>query len=268
MSGIVLGNVSHLLPLGGGDLESTGLEPTEFEPGAIGYYRDQLGPRWVRYVRNRIAGLATAAAKGALLSKRGDGSGKTAVNNITSGSTIQAVTTGLTVGDHEGAIAWVLDNDDSAGAAPEGEMAFVKRNTATVIDFDDKFPLTVALAANDDLVLEATTAAELSAADDVNNAVLGVVLAADGLPANNWGFVQQMGKCRAAITDAITATVNAQAIAGVGLVNVADAGATILEVIGHFVFAVGANDMVNDFAIVRLAVDEYAPSASTLDATA
>jgi hypothetical protein len=125
------------------------------------------------------------------------------VANITAGTTTSATTSGLTASDHQGKIANVLDNDDSAGAAPEGQSSIVADNTATKITMEADYPFSVALAANDDLELLATWQVEDAAASDEAWTVAGVVVGNDGISDGNYGWVQIEGAVSADIDTAL-----------------------------------------------------------------
>lgn len=157
-------------------------------PGTLSFLVDAYGYRVLQYVRN-VSG--SAFAMGELASKVAN----TAVNNITAGSTTSATTTGLTEGDHDGRLLYVLDNDDDSGAAPEGETSVIGHNTATRITVDPQMPYSVALAANDDLVMISNWQATDSADGDLAHNVLGVVLGNGGFADNGYGWVQKEGYC-------------------------------------------------------------------------
>lgn len=178
-------NLATIHPVGIEDINGSSETP-RMRPGTISFVVDAFGPRILQYVQNQSG---SAVAMGELLSKPANA----AVNNITAGSTTQATTTGLTAGNWDGALLYVLDNDDSAGDAPEGQVSIIRHNTATVIDVEKDYPFSVALAANDDLVLIANWQAEDAADGDLGVDVLGVVLANGGFADNYFGWVQREG---------------------------------------------------------------------------
>lgn len=158
-------------------------------PGTISILVDAYGYRIVQYVKNVSNSVY---AIGELVSKTAN----TAVSNITApASTTTATTTGLTADDHDGRLCYVLDNDDSAGAAPEGETSVVANNTATLITVEADMPFSVALAANDDLTLISNWQSTDSADGDLAHNVLGVVMGRDGFSDNQFGWVQKEGIC-------------------------------------------------------------------------
>lgn len=178
-------NLGTIIPVGMADLERDDASPYQ-RAGTLSLVVDAYGPRILQYVQNQSG---SAFAKGELVKKVAN----TAVNNITAGSTTSATTTGLTVGDHAGKLCYVLDNDDSAGAAPEGQVSIVAGNTATIITIEGDYAFGTALAANDDLVLISNWQATDAADGDIAINELGVVLAVDGVANNDYGWVQKEG---------------------------------------------------------------------------
>ena len=173
---------------------------TTARPGSLRILVDAYGYRILQYVKNVSD---SAYAMGELVTKVAN----TAVTNITAGGVRQATTTGLTANDHDGRLCFVADNDDSAGAAPEGETSVVKNNSATIIDMEFDMPFSVALAANDDLTLISNWQSTDSADGNLAVNVLGVVLGAQGIADNQFGWVQKEGYCPGvdALSGAITA---------------------------------------------------------------
>lgn len=204
-------NVGSITSLGLEDLNGDSATP-RMRPGSISIIVDAYGPRIVQYCKfiNAMA-VAELASKPANVS----------VSNITSGSTTGFVTSGLTADVHNGKLAYVLDNDDSSGAAPEGEVGIIAKNTATIVTLEKDYPLSVALAANDDLSLISNWQAEDAADGDLAVDVLGVVLATGGVSAGSYGWVQREGYCLPLYsTNAITAA------------NPVVAGANVLDAFG------------------------------------
>lgn len=195
--------LGHLTGLSQSDMAASDSTPQARE-GTIAWVMDAFGPKICKYVKN-ISNSTMAVAE--LVGYDGDGANvlTTTISNITAGSTTSATTTGLTADDHDGKICFVLDNADSAGAAPEGEMGIISNNTATVITMDAGYPFSVALAVNDDLEL-VTTYQVVDAADgDEGWTVTGVIAAQDGILDNGFGWVVQEGMTPAlATTNAIT----------------------------------------------------------------
>ena len=183
------------------DINSDAAETaTVARPGTLSIVVDAYGYRIFQYVKNVSD---SAYAMGELVTKTAN----TAVNNQTGTVTTSATTTGLTANDHIGRLAYVLDDAGAAGAAPEGETTVVADNTATVISFDPKMPLSVALASGDDLVLISNWQSTDSADGDLAHNVLGVVVGNAGFSDNQYGWVQKEGYCPNADTTggAITA---------------------------------------------------------------
>ena len=191
-------NLASIHPVGLEDINGDSSIP-RMRPGTISFVVDAFGPRVLQYVQNQSG---SAVAMGQLLSKPAN----TSVSNITAGSTTQATTTGLTAGNHNGSMCYVLDNDDDAGAAPEGEVSIIRNNSATLIDMEMDYPFSVALAVNDDLVMISTWQAADAADGDLAVNVLGVVLGNAGFSDNNFGWIQREGPVLAdLVSGAITA---------------------------------------------------------------
>ena len=180
-------NVGSIVPTGMADIERSDATPYQ-RPGTISLIVDAYGLRVLKYIHNRSG---SATAKGELASKRAN----TAVNDITAASsgTGSAGTSGLTADQHVGRLCYVLDNDDTAGAAPEGEVSVVAGNTATKITMESDYKYSVALAVNDDLVLISTHDSVDAADGDLAVNVHGVILAQDGILDAQYGWVQMEG---------------------------------------------------------------------------
>lgn len=184
-------NLGHLSGLGMSDLNRDDVLPY-MRPGTVAWVTDAYGPRLVKYIKCLQSG---GVAKGELMAYCSDGANviSTSVANITSGTTTSFVTSGLTADRHNGMISYVLDKAAVAGAAPEGESSIVSKNTATVVTLDAHYPYSTALAVNDDIELIATYQVEDAADGDEAWTCVGVVLAKDGISANNYGWVQLEG---------------------------------------------------------------------------
>lgn len=184
-------NLGHLHGLGMSDLNRDDVTPYH-RPGTIAWIVDAFGARIVKYVKILQSG---GMAKGELCAYASDGANvrSTSISNITSGTTTSFVTTGLTADRHNGMISYVLDDAGAAGAAPEGESSIVVKNTATLVTLDSHYPYSAALAVNDDIELIATWQAEDSADGDEAYTCMGIVVAKDGISANNYGWVQVEG---------------------------------------------------------------------------
>ena len=196
--------LGHLTGLSNSDLADGFNTSPVMRPGTIAWVMDAFGPKIVKYCKN--IGNATAAVA-SLQALEGDGQNvkTTTISNITSGSTSSAVTTGLTADDHIGDICFVLDNADSAGAAPEGEMSIVADNTTTTITLDRDYVLSTALAVNDDLELVHTYQFTPAADGDEGWVGGGIVVAQDGILDNAYGWLVQEGMVPALhTTNAIT----------------------------------------------------------------
>lgn len=193
--------IGSIVPVGMADINTDDPDTgTRARPGTLSFLVDAYGYRILQYVKN-VSG--SAFAMGDLVTKVAN----TAVTNITSGSVRQAVTTGLTADAHDGRLCYVLDNDDTAGTAPEGETSVIKNNTTTNIDMEFDMPFSVALAANDDLTLISNWQAADAADGNLVVNVLGAVVGNAGITNNQFGWVQKEGYCPylRALSGAVTA---------------------------------------------------------------
>jgi len=217
----------------------------QFRPGQIVIGGDRFGEKIFKFVRN-LSG--SAFAQGDLVRRVAIVN----VANITSGTLTSAtLVAGFTLGSvyvtagkhaqgkHVGMMMYVVDNDDSAGAAPENEVSIIDENTADVAYVDPDYPFTVALAANDDLrVLSPGWHAEDSVAGDYAQNVLGVVMGPSGISDGSYGWVQQYGLCPIVNgTDATTFVANGAVIAGAAKIDIDANGGAELAV-GFTPFAV------------------------------
>lgn len=192
--------LSHLTGMGMSGINANDSTPA-MQPGHICFVQDAFGYKVLKYVR------ATATvAQGSVVSRFGGVNGTTVVSNVTSGSTTTAGKAATWTANAEvGALFYVHDNDDSAGAAPEGEISVVAANTAALLTLDASLPLSVAVAANDDVTTVANYQAEASADGDLSVTCLGVVAGKDGITSGNYGWAIMEGVTKAkATTNAIT----------------------------------------------------------------
>lgn len=180
-------NLGHITAVGHRDLNTDDQDP-KMHPGMTSYVVDAFGPRVFMYGRNTSG---AAQAIGALVSRLAD----VAVNNITSGTTVSATKAASWTADKMvGCLLQVVDNDDSAGAAPEGEVGVIVSNSAGVVNVDPNRPFTVALAANDDVkTISPGWHWQASAAGDKAQEVKGVVVAKGGVSSLYYGWTQVYG---------------------------------------------------------------------------
>ena len=256
-------DLGYLLPGGGGDIQMT----YDFaEGGKILYLRDKyLGTQYYKMCQNRSGSVM---AHGELASVPGGASGVTSITNLDSGTTTSATkAAGFTANLHAGAVGWVLDKNATAGAAPECEMVGIKHNTTAVAQFDPNFPLSVALAANDDLDIVSTYQIEDAADDDTTQAVQGIIAANAGIPDTDFGWVQFFGRCRALTVSAAYA-IEDILVAGAARLALVAAGDTGRVIVAKCLTTIKA-DSASDFALVFLNCGEHSfGNISTLDITA
>lgn len=180
-------HLGNMLPVGSEDLNADHLNP-KMKVGSLSFMIDDFGFRVFEYCRNMSG---SAVAQGELQKRIADA----ATTNITSGTTTSATKSGWTAGDYVGRILYVDDNDDSAGAAPEGECSPIVANSATVITVDPLRPFSVALAANDDIRVVSWNHLDDAADGDLASKVKGVAVGKNGVTSKYYGFWQRYGFC-------------------------------------------------------------------------
>jgi len=242
--------LASITGLAGGDLEMDAASPLSFAGGQRTMLHNRFGPMVFVVGQNRNG---STVVQGELMSKLGDATGRTSAGTITAGSTTSATTSGLTADDHEGAIFWVLDNNDSAGAAPENEVSIVDANSATLITLAADYPLTTAIAASDTADLQAVYAFADAAADDEAIGCLGIVIATDGIQDNNFGFLQEAGVNSKTLMLASTGmTRGNKFIAAAARVTTAGAASPTEDIIGESMVTL-TSDSVSDMLVSQLA---------------
>ena len=191
-------HLGNMIPVGTSDLNADHLDPRP-KVGTLSFQIDDYGFRVFEYCRNMSG---SAIAQGELQKRIADA----ATTNITSGTTTSATKSGFTAGDYVGRILYVDDNDDSAGAAPEGESSPIVANSATVITVDSGRPFTVALAANDDIRVVSFNHLDDAADGDLASKVKGVAVGKNGVTSKYYGWWQRYGLCPDVIHTAGTCT--------------------------------------------------------------
>lgn len=182
---------SAILALGGTnqqswatELDSTSATPLE-KKGSIRFDSHPIfGLRGFQYVRFDQSG---GVAAGELQSFRDIVS----VANISSGTTTSITTSGLTADIYVDGLLYCLDDAGGAGAAPEGEVARIVKNTTTVITVHSSDAFSVAPAVNDDFQIILPWAVVDSADGDFAGQVAGVVMTAQDQ--YDYGWVQFLG---------------------------------------------------------------------------
>jgi hypothetical protein len=141
-------NHGFLMAVGRPDLksESAKLKEPKYNAGGWAIMQDAFGTRILRMQRiDESAGMTVGQ-----LAKR---SANVTISNISSGTTNTVTTSGLTADSMWSDLLHCDDNNDSAGAAPEGEVGLVVDNSATVVTIDKGRPFSAAAAANDDFTV-------------------------------------------------------------------------------------------------------------------
>jgi hypothetical protein len=243
-------NVGSLHSIGHADLNGDDLTQQD-RPGRYAYCITAFGPAVYVYGRNTSGSIV---AQGELMSRLGD----VAATNITAGSTTSAtLAAAWTANKHVGEMLFVLDNADSAGAAPEAEISIIGSNTADVCNVDANYPYSVALAANDDLdTISPGWHWKDSAAGEVAQEVKGIVVAKAGVTSLYYGWLQCYGiHPRALLTSGALAD-RAAIIAGTKSCNT-EAPSGWQLVIGYAIGETKA-DLVTDYGPVFINV--YSPT--------
>lgn len=198
----------------------------KYTPGQLAFTWDPLwGYRIFKLVKN-LSGNTLAA--GDLVSCVNAAS----VGTITGGTTTSITTSGLTANDLEWQMITCSDNNDTGGAAPEGESALCIGNTTTKITLHPKYAFSVAIAASDTASVVYINGVEDAAASDErgfghgSNGAMGVAMSA--ALDNNWFWICQRGWITAKNTDALVA--GQSIIAGTALIQDASDGAQELEI--------------------------------------
>lgn len=243
--------LGHLQGIGQEDLNGDSAT-AKVRPGVYSYAVDGFGMRIFQYIRNTSGSII---AQGELMSRLAD----VAVSNLTSGTTTSAVKAAAWTADkHVGEMLYVQDNDDSAGAAPEGEVSIIGTNTAGVANVDPAYPYSVALAANDDLdTISPGWHIQDAAASDKAQEVKGLVVAANGVTSLYYGWLQCYGIFPKAVLKASTAFTDRAGIIADTKAVAPDANGGLELVIGYSIGTV-TSDIVADVAPVFINV--YCPA--------
>lgn len=174
-------------------------------------------------------------------------------NNITAtgGSTTTIVCAAATFVANEqvGNYVYCLDNADSAGAAPEGQIRQIIKNTTTTLTVQPAF--TTAVAASDTFRIFSSGQVIIPGADQARNDIAGAVLAPDGIADNYWGWVCRWGRCGVRI-EASTAIAGAKTLMTGGNGGVYEKGAATHGIgVGVSLWAMSA-DSVSDIAVADI----------------
>lgn len=185
-------HLGFMIPVGQQDIEANDLKAT-MRGGTYGLVVDAYGERILRYCCNRDANFSL----GDIVSRVGNTNAALVVTAST-GTTTRAGIVGaaLTASDHIGNILYVQGNNDSAGAAPEGENSIIVSNTTGYVNINAARPFTTAVAASDILWIIGTFNTEFSVGlptPDISMTVYGCVVGQSGISDNQYGWVQSWG---------------------------------------------------------------------------
>lgn len=174
----------------------------------------------------------------------------------TAGSTTTVTVAIASDGLYNGYILSVFDDAGGAGAAPEGQVARIKKSTTSGIEIEEDDAFSVAVAVNDVVHVSAPWAVARTAGGESAGAVEGVAIADQA--ASDYGWVQFSGDHPAVLAVAAgTALVEgASVISGARLVT--EVGlATLDQVMGRVVHGL-QSDTVLRTAVIKLCCGEAA----------
>lgn len=238
-------NMSNIVPVGYPDLDSNEVTP-KYRPGSYSFMVDDFGPRIFQYMQVTQSGGMTVGQLSSMKAQSG-------TITATSGSITSAADSAQTWTADEwvGSVVYVLDNNDSAGAAPESQVGICVGNTTTTLNIDPDRPFTAAVAVSDTFIAKPMYQIEDSADGDLNTEIAGVVMAPNGVTADSYGWIQVEGFCpKVAVKATTTIGVNTYAVADTASVNLPGSDATSLSV-GYYPFA-ATNDIDADFIPIVL----------------
>ena len=208
-----------------------------------GIYEDLAiyGDCWFRWVCNRTG---SDKVQGDLVKFYTKSTG-----DIDSGAVNRINKAGEWTADHEvGNMVYILDNNDSAGAAPEGESRYIVKNTAGILYV--QYDFTVAPAADDDVEIRSNCMVVPAAIGDDKSEVAGVVISPDGIPNDYWGWIGVHGIFPALVKADTAITAGQRLIADTSRLN-AGAGPSAFEDLGFAIVGCSA-DIVSDMIPVKL----------------
>jgi hypothetical protein len=178
-------NLANMIHLAGPDLEANDLSP-RFTPGGFGFFADAHGPRFMQYIKS--AETSTTLALGDWVCRAAD----VTISSITSGTTVSVTKTaaGLTASAHIG--KELIDETEAvAGGAPEGESGIIVANTTTVVTIDSLYPFSTAPSATANMRIRSVFhGIQNTSATTKSRNMLGSVVAAGGITAGYYGWVQ------------------------------------------------------------------------------
>jgi hypothetical protein len=157
-------------------------------PGAISIMVDAFGFKMFRYGRDSVA-----ASKGGLVGRKTDVTGTvTAAAGEVNSTHVLADTTNFTAHAEQGAMCVIVDNNDSAGAAPEGDVGIVDDNTITQLYLDARYLFSAAVAVNDTYRNVSIWTGKASADGDLAVNIFGIAMA--DRTAAYYGWLQFYGR--------------------------------------------------------------------------
>ena len=174
-----------------------------------------------------------------------------------SAGSLTTFTAATTANKQVGNFLYILDNNNSAGAAPESEARLIIKNTATVMTVQPAFSALV--EANDTGIIFSRSQVIATASGDDRMVTAGIVLAPDGIAPDYWGFVVRKGLVAAKMDTTTTVTAGRALKAGTRRLAICG-GATLYYLTLAHTFLAQTNDVVSDLLPVDF--DCWSPQAS------
>jgi hypothetical protein len=236
---------------------------SDYTGGAVSMMVDRFGFRIFRYTRMVQLWATGGMLKGEMQGREAFADGTvTAVTGETNDVTHLSDTGTWTIMDDSevGNLCIVTVDAGGAGAAPEGEVAIVVRNTSSVLTFDADYALTAAPAATDTYKSYSIFVGKDSAALDNACDVFGVCMQDRAI--GNWGWVQAYGYNPGTLYTTAAVATGAAIVADTAAVKTLGAAAEDLWV-GHCPVAVQA-DLASPFrSAAFIDLIDFCPGAIT-----
>lgn len=258
-------HLSTITPVGIDDLNADRTTP-QFDPDGYAFAHDDMtGARLFVYCQNRQGSLL---AQGNLVTRVGGTNGTTTVTASTGTTTSVTISGSVTADAHTGAMLYIEDDAGAAGAAPEGEISRIIKNTTNKITVDPDRAFTKAIAASDICVIIGTFNIENSADGDFAYAIKGVVAGKDGISDKKFGWVQTWGMYPEASYSSATTYIGVSLRASSIAVKLrAASAATTFDLLIGYAPVVVASDLASGKAPAFLQLD-FGRTAMTTGAVA
>jgi len=197
-------NLRHITGLTGTDLELNSPSAKGFAAGQPMWMYDSYGLRMFTLVQNRSSG-AVSFTRGMVTARCGGNTGISIVTASTGTVTqIAHASAALVTNQFVGSICYLASTGSTAVATPEGESSIVVSNTSSAVNMDPTYPFSTTPGAGLLAQLISTYNVEAASTGDLNNVVMGAVIAQNGFTTGNFGFVQSYGPCQRVSKDVAT----------------------------------------------------------------